>query len=64
MYTVEDFSQDTSKIYFDMGVFAQKRGDWQSAIRFYQAALDHNHSFHEAEHFLKFCLNQSQRTLV
>src|SRR5271154_2057772 len=63
-YTVQDFSQDASKIYFDLGCFAQKRGDFTAAIKFYQAALSHKDNFHDAVHHLKLCLELEQKTNI
>jgi tetratricopeptide (TPR) repeat protein len=60
MYTVQDFSQDASKIYCDLGLFAQKRGDFKTAIKFYQIALSHKDNYQDAVSHLKLCLDLEQ----
>ena len=41
-YTIHDFNEDMSKVYYDLGRFSQRRGDFQSAIKSYTLALAHN----------------------
>ncbi len=41
-YTINEFNEDVSKIYSDLGLFSQKRGDFQGAIKSYTRALEYN----------------------
>jgi len=41
-YTIHEFNEDMSKIYYDLGNFSLRRGDFQSAIKSYSIALAHN----------------------
>lgn len=54
-YPHEDYANDMSKIYFDMGCFAQNRGDFASAINFYNEALRIKKDFDKAYEHLKLC---------
>ncbi|MFH1254777.1 MAG: hypothetical protein V1646_05115 [bacterium] len=49
-YTINEFNEDVSKIYSDLGAFSQRRGDFQGAIKSYTRALAFN-----PEHSI--CLN-------
>jgi len=41
-YTINEFNEDVSKIYSDLGLFSQRRGDFQGAIKSYKRALAFN----------------------
>ena len=56
-YTIQDYAQDASRIYFDLGKFAQTRNDWETAIKFYKMALSLNQNFQPAVKHLEMCLN-------
>ena len=55
MYTLQDYLQDSSKIYFDLGRAAQNRGDYENAIKFYRIVLNHKPDHTEAHHNLTLC---------
>ena len=41
-YTINEFNEDVSKIYSDLGAFSQRRGYFQGAIKSYTRALAFN----------------------
>lgn len=54
-YPKADYVQDLSKIYFDLGQFAEKRNDFNAASIHYQKALDVKPDFQEAHEQLRLC---------
>ncbi len=55
LYTIKEWNEDMSKMYFDMGRFSQKRRDFKSAIRAYTTALEKNPYFLECYENLGLC---------
>jgi tetratricopeptide (TPR) repeat protein len=41
-YSIREFNEDMSKIYYDLGNFSLRRGDFQSALKSFSIALAHN----------------------
>ncbi len=56
-YSKEEYHQDLSQIYFDIGRHAERRGDFDAAIRAYHIALEHTPHLVEAKKHLLYCLN-------
>ena len=57
-YSISDFNEDMSKLYFDLGLFSQRRGDFEKAIKSYTLALDHNPESSICFENLEFCKKQ------
>jgi hypothetical protein len=55
-YSREEYHQDVSKIYFDLGRSAEQRGDVRAAIRAYRISLEHMPDFADAQKRLRLCL--------
>lgn len=55
LYPKEEYAQDISKIYFDLGKISQARGDVIAAIHAYSNALHHKPDFQEAYYLLGTC---------
>jgi uncharacterized protein HemY len=58
-YSKEEYHQDLSKIYFDLGRSAERRKDFQAAIRAYRIALEHQPDLSEANANLSHCLKST-----
>lgn len=61
LYTQEEFNQDISKLYFDLGQLSQKRGDYQKAIAPYATALEHNPNDLEIYDHLGYCYQMQNK---
>ena len=57
-YSNQDFNEDTSKLYYDLGALSQSRGDYEKAIKSYTLALDHNPESAICWENLEFCKKQ------
>lgn len=57
-YPKEDYAQDISKIYCDMGSLAEQRHDAQAAIKWYSSALFHKPDLYDACYRLSVCYQQ------
>ncbi len=54
-YPKSDYIQDLSKIYFDLGQFAEKRNDFRTASIDYKKVLDINPNHQEALERFRLC---------
>lgn len=59
-YSKEEYHQDLSQIYFDIGRHAEQRGDLNTAIRAYHIALEHMPHLAEAANRLARCMHTHQ----
>jgi len=55
IYTHEDFCQDISRIYNDLGDFALKRGDYSAAHNAYNIAIEHRPDHQDLYKKLELC---------
>ena len=60
-YTPQEYAQDMSKIYFDLGQGSERRGDFVAAVAAYQEALKHNPEAVEVQQHLKACQNRMRQ---
>jgi hypothetical protein len=61
IYPKSDYVQDLSKIYFDLGQFAEKRNDFHTASIHYKKALDVNPKLTEAQERLHLCFAMTKQ---
>lgn len=56
LYSINDFHQDISKMYCDLGKFSQQRKDFNNAIKAYTRAIETNPAFLDCYEYLGTCL--------
>lgn len=59
-YSREDFSHDVGKIYYDLGLAAQQRGDLKQAIKHLSIAQEHMPDNHDILVRLTWCQKRAQ----
>jgi hypothetical protein len=62
-YPVNDFKEDISKIYSDLGAFSQRRGDFQSAIKSYTRALAYKPEHSICLNNIKICKKKLKKNI-
>jgi len=55
VYPKEEYSEDLSRVYYDLGKSAQRRNDWSAAIRHYTTALNFKPDLMAAHQSLALC---------
>jgi hypothetical protein len=58
VYPKEEYSEDLSRVYYDLGKSAQRRNDWSAAIRHYTTALNFKPDLTAAHNSLCTCQKQ------
>lgn len=63
VYTIDEFNEDLSKIYSDLGAFSQRRGDFQGAIKSYTRALTFNPNHSTCLNNIEICKKKLKKNI-
>lgn len=61
-YPIHDFDEDMNKLYSDIGLLSQKRGDFLKAIQSYEIALKHRPDDSKCMENIEFCIKKIKKS--
>lgn len=61
LYPLHDFDEDMNKLYSDIGLWSQRRGDFLKAIRSYEIALKHRPNDSRCVQNIEYCIKKFKK---
>jgi len=62
LYPLHDFDEDMNKLYSDIGLWSQRRGDFLKAIQSYETALKHRPDDLRCVKNLEYCIKKIKKS--